>query len=180
MRTALLPALGLLASLGGSACITTAAEGEAMRNDIAALKKDVDEEKRANAAERERLAAAQKELFAKLTDAMDNLNKAARKTGADLAVDLGKAQGDMDKLRGAVDESNHKLDAFSAGMARPRARENCLPNFCKDSATTRSLPTPSTGWARATTSRGDTTTPSSSSRRCSRTGRAPARYPTRY
>src|SRR5439155_17192187 len=81
------------------------------------LRKDLDEDRRGATAERERVAKEQKELFARLTEAMDNLNKAARKTGADLAVDLDKAQQDLAKLRGMIEESTHKVDAFAAGLA---------------------------------------------------------------
>lgn len=100
------PALLLLAP----ACVTTASEGEAMRKDIAQLRADVDQQKKEGAADRELLKQEQAKAMANLKTAMDALDRAARKTGADLAVDLEKAQNDLAALKGKLEEINHKLE----------------------------------------------------------------------
>lgn len=95
-----------------SACVTTAQEGQQMRQDIAALRADLDKEKAADAASREQLAAEQVQKAKELQDALDQLNRAARKSGADLAVDLEKAQNDVAALHGTLEVIQHRLDAL--------------------------------------------------------------------
>ncbi len=98
----------LCCSLLGIGCVTTAQDGEQMRQDIAALRKDVD----ANNQEREKLAAEQAQKAKALQDALDALNRAAKKSGADLAVDLEKAQNDIAALRGQIEVLQHRLDTL--------------------------------------------------------------------
>ena len=97
--------------LGNAACVTTASEGEAMRKDIAQLRADVDQQKKEATAERDALKAEQAKVMTDLKAAMDALDRAARKTGADLAVDLERAQGELANLKGQLEVVNHKLDA---------------------------------------------------------------------
>lgn len=101
----------LLAALC-SACVTTAQEGQQMRQNIAALRADLDKETRAAAASREQLAAEQAQKAKELQDALDQLNRAARKSGADLAVDLEKAQNDEASLHGTLEVIQHRLDGL--------------------------------------------------------------------
>ena len=102
--------LALVLALGPAACITTASEGEAMRKDIAQLRADVDQQKKEASAEREALKAEQVKAMGDLKVAMDALDRAARKNGADLAVDLERAQGELAALKGQLEVINHKLD----------------------------------------------------------------------
>lgn len=92
-------------ALGASACVTTAQEGEQMRNDIAALRLDL-------TTERQKLADEQAQKAKQLQDALDALNRAARKSGAELAVDLEKAQNDITALRGQIEVLQHRIDAL--------------------------------------------------------------------
>jgi tol-pal system protein YbgF len=75
-----------------------------MRRDIAALRADFKKESEASTADRAQRAKA-------LQDALDQLGRASRKTGADLAVDLEKAQNDLAAVRGQIEVLQHRLDA---------------------------------------------------------------------
>ena len=72
----------LLIALCSVACVTTAQEGEQMRADIAALRTDLKKEVDATSADRQKDQQRAKAL----QDALDQLSRAARKSGADLAV----------------------------------------------------------------------------------------------
>ena len=106
-----------LALLCCSACVTTAQEGEQMRTDIAALRAELKQQKEAAAAEHERLVAETAAKNKQLQDALDALNRAARKSGADLSVDLEKAQNDVTALRGQAEVLQHRLDAVEKAQA---------------------------------------------------------------
>ena len=97
--------------LACSACVTTAQEGEQMRQDIAALRVDLKKEVDTANLERQKLADEQVQKSKALQEALDKLNRAARKSGADLAVDLEKAQNDVTALRGQLEVLQHRLDA---------------------------------------------------------------------
>jgi len=111
MRKLLPVTLAALAALG-SACVTTAQEGEQMRQDIAALKTDLKNEVDKSNAERAKAAAEQQQRQKQLQDALDQLSRASRKSGADMAVDLEKAQNDVATLRGQIEVLQHRLDAL--------------------------------------------------------------------
>ena len=95
-----------------AACVTTAQEGEEMRRDIAALRTDLKKEVDTATLERQKLADEQAAKSKALQDALDVLNRAARKSGADLAVDLEKAQNDVTALRGQIEVLQHRLEAL--------------------------------------------------------------------
>jgi tol-pal system protein YbgF len=100
------------ALLATTACVTTAQEGEQMRQDIAALRTDLKKEVDTANADRAKLAAEQQQRGKALQDALDALSRASRKSGADMAVDLEKAQNDVATLRGQVEVLQHRLDAL--------------------------------------------------------------------
>ena len=101
MRTGSLAVLCCALSLAG--CWTSAGEGEQMRRDIDALQTDL-------RTQRETLKAETAQKAKELSDAMEALNRAARKSGADLAVDLEKAQTDISTLRGQIEVLQHRID----------------------------------------------------------------------
>ena len=107
--------LGLV--MGSAACVTTAQEGEEMRRDIASLKEQLKKEQAQAQAERDRLAADGKAKAQQLQDALDQLNRASRKSGADLAVDLEKAQNDINAVRGQLEVIAHRLEAIDQANA---------------------------------------------------------------
>ncbi|HUJ28887.1 MAG TPA: tol-pal system protein YbgF [Myxococcales bacterium] len=95
-----------------AACVTTAQEGEKMRQDIAALRTDLTKEVETAGQERQKLSDEQAQRSKALQDALDQLGRAARKSGADLAVDMEKAQNDITALRGQIEVLQHRLDAM--------------------------------------------------------------------
>ena len=97
-------------SLCATACVTTKEEGEKMRARIDALEKDLKTEKEASSADRQKLQSQQAAKLKEMQDAMDALNRASRKSGADLAVDLEKAQNDIAQIRGTLEVIQHRLD----------------------------------------------------------------------
>ena len=101
-----------LLSLAVPACWTSAGDGEQMRRDIAALQADLKTEQAANAAERAQLTAQSAQKAKDLQDAMDALNRAARKSGADLSVDLEKAQTDITRLSGQIEVLDHRIEVL--------------------------------------------------------------------
>src|SRR5258708_21247268 len=109
MRTATAIFL-LLLSLTG--CVMWAQEGEQIRQDIGAVRVDLKKEVDTATEERKKLAADQAAKAKALQDALDVLNRAARKSGADLAVDLEKAQNDVTALRGQIEVLQHRLEAL--------------------------------------------------------------------
>ena len=88
-----------------------------MRKRIDALEKDSKAQKEATAADRQKLQAEQTAKLKEVQDAMDALNRAARKSGADLAVDLEKAQNELAQVRGMLEVSQHRLDQIDQGNA---------------------------------------------------------------
>lgn len=112
MRRALLLLLVLSA-----ACVTTAQEGEEMRKDISQLKTDLKGEQAAAATDRQNTLNEAKAQAQKLQEALDQLNRASRKSGADLAVDLEKAQNDIAQVRGQLEVLLHRLDALDQANA---------------------------------------------------------------
>jgi len=100
-----------------AACVTTKQEGDEMRKRIDALEKDAKAQKEATAADRQKLQAEQVAKLKEVQDAMDALNRAARKSGADLAVDLDKAQNELAQNRGMLEVSQHRLDQMDQANA---------------------------------------------------------------
>jgi tol-pal system protein YbgF len=98
----------LLVALLSTACVTTAQEGEQMRQDIAALRAELKKEVDATAADRQK----EQQRAKALQDALDQLSRAARKSGADLAVDVEKSQNDIAALRGQLEVVQHRLEAL--------------------------------------------------------------------
>src|SRR5438132_14366335 len=107
----------LLFALLACACVTTRQEGEEMRARIDKLEKDLKAQNESAAADREKLEKAQQDKLAKVQEAMDALNRAARKSGADLGVDLEKAQNDLAQIHGTLEVIAHRLDALKQQLA---------------------------------------------------------------
>jgi tol-pal system protein YbgF len=106
--------LCLAAAVAVCGCWTSAGDGEQMRRDIDALQASLRAQRESNAAEQERLKAESTQKAKELREAMDALNRAARKSGADLAVDLEKAQNDVAQLHGQLEVLQHRQDELEA------------------------------------------------------------------
>jgi tol-pal system protein YbgF len=72
--------------------------------------KQLDEQR---AAVRERIAAVDKKI--------DELNNAARRSGADLAVNQDRLLEDTKRLRGELEETAHRLDLLEKSLAQQKA-----------------------------------------------------------
>src|SRR2546422_768698 len=115
----------LLIALCSVACVPTAQEGEQMRADIAALRADLKKEMDATSADRQKDQQRAKAL----QDALDQLSRAARKSGADLAVDVEKNQNDLAALRGQLEVIQHKLEALEKASADQQKSLDPLSQF---------------------------------------------------
>jgi tol-pal system protein YbgF len=106
--------LALMVGAWPLSCVTSG-EGDQIKADLAALKKDLEAERSNNALDKQRLEAESAMRAQGLKDALDQLNRASRKSGADLAVDLEKAQLEIAQLKGAQEVAQHRLDALETG-----------------------------------------------------------------
>ncbi len=120
MRKAIVSSVLVLATTLG--CVT-AGEGEAMKADIAELKKQLEADRQAAANERQRI----KDEAAAREQALKEQLHLTTKTGADLSVDLEKAQNDIIAVKGNQDVVTHRLDALEQGnLERDRKLDQLL------------------------------------------------------
>src|SRR6266478_2698990 len=119
----------LLVALLCTACVTTAQEGEQMRQDIAALRTDLKKEIDTASADRQKLANEQQQRSKALQEALDQLSRAARKSGADLAVDVEKSQNDVAALRGQLEVIQHRLDALEKASSEQQKALDAANQF---------------------------------------------------
>jgi tol-pal system protein YbgF len=119
----------LVLLLGSAACVTTKSEGEQMRADIDALRTELKKEVDTANLERQRLADEAAARSKALQDALDQLGRAARKSGADLAVDMEKAQNDIAALRGTLEVIQHRLEAIEKAQADQQKSLEAMNQF---------------------------------------------------
>ena len=99
-----------------TACVS-ANEGDLMHKDIDALREAQKADRDAASAERQRLKDESAARSKDLQDALDALNRAARKSGADLSVDVDKAKDELAAVRGAIEVLQHRLEVSEAAQA---------------------------------------------------------------
>jgi tol-pal system protein YbgF len=117
----------LAALLATSACVTTAEEGQEMRKDIASLRADLKKETDTATADRQKETEESAQRAKALQDALDQLSRASRKSGADMAVDLEKAQNDLASVHGQIEVLQHRLDALEQSQTdQKKAAEAAL------------------------------------------------------
>jgi len=119
--------LAALLCLPLSACFYAKADGEAVRTDLDALKVDL-------AAQRTEREKSDKQMAARLSEmqtVLDRLDRSARKSGADLGVDLEKAQNELAQLRGQFEVLQHKQDGIDQGNAQRDQRLDELAKFAQ-------------------------------------------------
>jgi tol-pal system protein YbgF len=66
---------------------------------------------------RDRVAEADKKI-AEVQKKLDELNQAARRTGADLSVEVDRIREEVNRLRGGNEESQHHLQAVDQALAQ--------------------------------------------------------------
>ena len=109
-----LAALSLCALAALSTACVTAGEGQQIHAQLDALDSAEKADHAAAAADRQKMAEESASRARQLQDALDALNRAARKSGADLSVDLDKAKDDLAQLHGALEVVQHRLDTIEA------------------------------------------------------------------
>ncbi len=119
MNRTLAVGVGALVALSG--CITSRAEGDALRQDMVALKKDVAELQRQSGdqttREQGRLAAMEQRC-AGLEQTLASL----RQADADSGVQLEKVVAEVQALRGEIEQARHELGETTASVQSILAR----------------------------------------------------------
>ena len=114
----------LLLLLPAAACWVPIERGRQMEERIAR----VEEESRLSVRQleeqrgvlRERVTEADKKI-AEVQRKLDELNTAARRTGADLAVEVDRLREEVARLRGATEEDQHRVQALAQLLEKLRA-----------------------------------------------------------
>lgn len=114
----------LAAALLLSACWVPVERGRQMEQRITRLEgesqisaKQLDEQR---LAVRERVAQVDAKI-AEVQKKIDELNRTAHRTGADLAVNQDKLTEEVARLRGVLEEQAHKLDALDKALAQQKS-----------------------------------------------------------
>jgi tol-pal system protein YbgF len=113
--------LSLLFCLAGAGCFYPAARGRSLEAKVDRLAADSAEQAASIKQSQERLAASLPRLdekIAQVTAALDSLDKASRRTGADTGVQLQKTVEDVAQLRGQVETYLHKLTELEDGIQK--------------------------------------------------------------
>jgi TolA-binding protein len=95
------------------ACIYPAERGKLLEQEVRELKQDLNEQG-------SRLDAQIPKLDGKVLEvstALDKLDKASRRTGADIGVQMEQVQGDLARLRGQMEEYLHRIGELEGSLA---------------------------------------------------------------
>lgn len=121
--------------LGSMGCWVTKTQGLAMEEDIVALKLRLDDQKREMEAlearaerERQSFKQEQERALAQVNESIEALNRVARKTGADLGVELEQNVAEVARLRGRLEEIQARLQ-MGGDEADPVAPVRSLPEL---------------------------------------------------
>ncbi len=102
-----------LASLWWLPACVTSGHGDVIDRRLAALEADSRDQRDALEAQRQQLEAQLPKLDAKLkevSEALDRLNQATHRSGADVSVRLDELEERIQGLRGALEETQHRID----------------------------------------------------------------------
>jgi len=100
-------------------CWTSAQHGELMDQRLAALEADDREHQEAILQQRKQLADQIPRIDAKLaemTETLEKLNQATHRSGADVGVRLDELQGQLQSLRGLLEETQHRVDQMASSQ----------------------------------------------------------------
>ena len=106
--------LGVLA-LGG--CFYSSEAGKNLETRVDKLDKDLRAEQKAQAEKLDQQLPRIDQKIAEVTKALDSLDQASRRSGADTSVQLQKVIEDLATLRGQVEAYTHNLDALETRAA---------------------------------------------------------------
>jgi tol-pal system protein YbgF len=116
MRTRLLTAL---VAVGLTGCFYPSDRGRALETHVDQMQAKQNELAQALAEEQKKLDALRPQIEQKIqevTEALANLDKASRRSGADIGVQLQKNVEDVAQLRGSLEEYQHKIDELQNGL----------------------------------------------------------------
>ncbi len=103
--------------LGASACWVPLERGRQMEARIQHL----ESESQVSAKQLDELRAAVRERIAAVDAKISELNATAHRSGADLAVNQDRLQGDVVRLRGQLEEEGHRLEVLEQALAQQKS-----------------------------------------------------------
>src|SRR3974390_1318526 len=114
-------------ALALGACFYSSEAGKSLETRVDRLDKDLRAEQKAQAEKLDQQLPRIDQKIAEVTKALDSLDQASRRSGADTSVQLQKVIEDIATLRGQVEAYTHNLDALetrgaaSADTKKPAA-----------------------------------------------------------
>ena len=102
-------------ALGG--CFYSSEAGKNLETRVDKLDKDLRAEQKAQAEKLDQQLPRNDQKIAEVTKALDSLDQASRRSGADTSVQLQKVIEDLAVLRGQVEAYTHNLDALESRAA---------------------------------------------------------------
>ncbi|MGZ6072210.1 MAG: tetratricopeptide repeat protein [Myxococcaceae bacterium] len=125
--------LGLLALAG---CFYSSEAGKNLETRVDKLDHDLRAEQKAQQEKLDEQQSRIDQKIAQVTKALDSLDEASRRSGADASVQLQKVIEDLAQLRGQVEAYTHSVDALqdraTAAKASPPAAEVARPTDKKE------------------------------------------------
>src|SRR5215469_10133513 len=101
-----------LGALALGACFYSSEAGKNLETRVDKLDKDLHAEQKAQAEKLDQQLPRIDQKIAEVTKALDSLDEASRRSGADTSVQLQKVIEDVAQLRGQVEAYTHNLDAL--------------------------------------------------------------------
>jgi len=106
-----------LGCLGLAACFYSSEAGKNLETRVDKLDKDLRAEQKAQAEKLDQQLPRIDQKIAEVTKALDSLDQASRRSGADTSVQLQKVIEDLAQLRGQVEAYTHSLDSLQERAA---------------------------------------------------------------
>jgi len=100
-----------------AACFYSSESGKTLETRVDKLDKDLRAEQKAQAEKLDQQLPRIDQKIAEVTKALDSLDQASRRSGADTSVQLQKVVEDLAQLRGQVEAYTHNLDALETRAA---------------------------------------------------------------
>jgi TolA-binding protein len=104
------------------ACIYPADRGKLLEQEVRALKADRDRHQEEIDAQRQQLSGKVIEV----STALEKLDKASRRSGADIGVQVEQMQTDLAQLRGQVEEYVHRVGELEKAVALTRDQQDAV------------------------------------------------------
>jgi len=106
-----------LGALSLAGCFYSSEAGKTLETRVDKLDKDLRAEQKAQAEKLDQQLPRIDQKVAEVTKALDSLDQASRRSGADTSVQLQKVIEDLAQLRGQVEAYTHNLDALESRAA---------------------------------------------------------------